>query len=151
MNELIELNPVALRNTKKEELELVWIERQSSPPLLKMLVPKQTAQQILFNERLYTEFEGHRVQLWKPNPIRCKKCKQFHHKETICKEKNIFCGKCGENHDDANCKETFFKCTVCTKAGREETNHSVYSKHCMTWIEERTKLNRSLELYVFSS
>ena len=80
------------------------------------------------------------VEVYILNPLRCYQCQVFGHHEDYCMKKPT-CANCGEErhcNDDRNYKNTP-KCVSCNG------NHSVFSRDCPTWKEEKAILKVKYE------
>ena len=78
-----------------------------------------------------------------PTPMRCGICQEYNHTKKWCKNNaKPVCGRCSEEHETKDCKNTDFKCYHC------QAPHGTFSKECPIYkqeaeikiIQEREKL-----------
>lgn len=84
------------------------------------------------------------------NIRRCYKCWGFNHVSSKCSEPLQRCPKCSGNHHQNKCDSTIEKCAVCCDATskfhmRIDTNHTVFSDHCPSYIHRVALQHRSVD------
>ncbi|XP_055633244.1 uncharacterized protein LOC129773630 [Toxorhynchites rutilus septentrionalis] len=71
-----------------------------------------------------------RVELYVPNPLRCKDCLRFGHTKKHCRNRNRMCARCGELFHGDNCSSPE-KCVNCGKS------HSAFDRSCEIFMDEK--------------
>lgn len=84
------------------------------------------------------------------NIRRCYKCWGFNHVSSKCSEPLQRCPKCCGNHHQNDCDSTIEKCAVCCDAVSKfhmkiDTNHTVFSLHCPSYIHRVALQHQSVD------
>ncbi|CAF0846591.1 unnamed protein product [Didymodactylos carnosus] len=75
------------------------------------------------------------------NPLQCRNCLKFDHPKKYCKQSYQSCAKCADHHSTENCTTTQLKCV------NYEDDHASNSNACLSFIEQRQKLQKTIDEY----
>nr|CAH7723632.1 unnamed protein product [Callosobruchus chinensis]CAH7724844.1 unnamed protein product [Callosobruchus chinensis] len=80
---------------------------------------------------------------------RCFNCSAFSHMSNECKNQQLHCPRCGENHLVKNCKSTTLKCINCIKSNNEKNTsfdviHAAWDAKCPCYVLKVEEFKSSL-------
>lgn len=119
-------------NLQGAEVEAARRFREEGTAVL--LTFKQEVKEI--PERVYLGFMSFQVREYKRPPLRCYKCQRFGHTAAACRGVRR-CGKCGGNHEFAQCQAREAKCCNC--GGNHVTSFRGCEHHVMAVEIERVR------------
>jgi len=101
-------------------------------------MPRFLAIRLLKNRRIFIGIRSYRLEKFLAYR-RCQKCQDFSHPTNNCPHTNLYCGRCGENHNTPDCQAKKAFCINChaeNKKGENlNVNHPAYDRRCPTLLK----------------